>query len=80
MKGFAIADCRFAIEATTVFVVTLALSIVAAPFAADAQPAGKLHRIGVLNAERFPPGADPRLPFFVKLRELGWADGAERRV
>jgi putative tryptophan/tyrosine transport system substrate-binding protein len=45
------------------------------PRAADAQGPRKIYRIGVLNAERFPPSADPRVPFFVKLRELGWVDG-----
>jgi hypothetical protein len=30
-------------------IVTLTLSILMAPLAADAQPAGKVHRIGVLD-------------------------------
>ena len=62
---------RLAVEATAVFVVALALTAVGAPRAADAQPTKTTYRIGVLNAERFPPGADPRLPFFRKLKELG---------
>ena len=62
---------RLAVEATAVFVVALALTAVGAPRAADARSAGKILRVGVLNAERFPPGADPRLPFFRKLKELG---------
>ena len=59
-------------------ILTLAILAIGLPGmarAADAQPTRKVYRIGVLNAERFPPDADPRAPFFVKLRELGWVDG-----
>ena len=45
------------------------------PLAADAQPVKKISRIGMLSSDRFRSGADPRLPFFLKLRELGWVDG-----
>ena len=75
MRRSSIADCRSAIEVIAIFAVALALSTVATPLASAAQLAANQYRIGVLNAERFPPGADPRVPFFVKLRELGWVDG-----
>jgi putative ABC transport system substrate-binding protein len=59
-----------------ILIVALTLSLVAAPLPADAGKAGRVYRIGVLSSERrFPQGADPRLPFFLKLRELGWVDG-----
>ena len=76
MRLFSIADCRFSIEAMAILIVVLTLSLVAAPLPADAGKAGRVYRIGVLSSERrFPQGADPRLPFFLKLRELGWVDG-----
>jgi len=75
VRRSSIADCRSAIEVIAIFAVALALSTVATPLASAAQLAANQYRIGVLNAERFPPGADPRVPFFVKLRELGWVDG-----
>ena len=75
MRQFRVSKFEFRNGPAAILVSALSFSIVAIALAADAQPAGKLYRIGVLNAERFPPGADPRLPFFLKLRELGWVDG-----
>jgi hypothetical protein len=54
------------------FLGTLAGGLLAAPLAAEAQPAGKVYRIGVVAA-----GVNPRsAPFFQafeqRLRELGW--------
>ncbi len=53
-------------------VVTLALAILLTPFAAEAQPAGKVHRIGILGT-----GASPRLSelFRESLRDLGYVEG-----
>jgi putative ABC transport system substrate-binding protein len=57
-------------------IVTLTLSLLAAPLAADAQPAGKMPRIGVLR-----PGVSPGEPgrgadrFFQALRDLGYIEG-----
>jgi hypothetical protein len=55
-------------------IVTLTLSLLAAPLAAGAQPAGKVWRIGVLTG-----GADPESPrgasFRQGLRELGYVEG-----
>jgi len=48
MKRFSIADFRLRIEGPTVFIVALALGILAAPLAADAQQPGKVYRIGQL--------------------------------
>src|SRR5437870_604635 len=54
-------------------IVTLILSLLAAPLATDAQPAGKIPRIGVLH-----PGVPPVKPgrgadrFFQALRDLGY--------
>lgn len=53
-------------------IVTLILSLLAAPLAADAQPPAKVPRIGVLSLP--PPG--PLLDEFRhELRELGWVEG-----
>jgi putative ABC transport system substrate-binding protein len=53
--------------------VILALGLLAAPDAAEAQPAGKVPRIGVLG-ERSP--GDPLLEAFRQgLRELGYTEG-----
>jgi len=57
--------------------VVLALGLLAAPLAADAQPAGKVARIGWLG---FPSLAEPRTAetlghFRQGLRELGWLEG-----
>lgn len=53
----------------------LAASILAMPFAADAQPTGKVHRIGYLAGGL--PNANPRSieAFREGLRELGWIEG-----
>ena len=54
-------------------IVTLVLSLLAAPLAATAQPAGKVWRIGVLAA---PPAESPRwAPCRQGLRELGYVEG-----
>jgi putative ABC transport system substrate-binding protein len=51
-----------------------AIALSAAPLAAEAQPAGKVYRIGVLNEGRpLPPGA--RSGLALGLGELGWIDG-----
>ncbi len=59
------------------------LTILFAPLAAEAQPAGKVYRIGFISASS--PSFDPNWEVFVeKLRELGYVPGQnvviERRV
>jgi ABC-type uncharacterized transport system substrate-binding protein len=49
-----------------------AVALLAAPLAAQAQPAGKIYRIGWLSYERYPPGDDA---FQRGLRDLGWVEG-----
>ena len=53
-------------------IVALALGILVAPLAADAQPAGKVYRIGYLGMFPAPPG---REAFLQGLRDLGWIEG-----
>ncbi|PYM53149.1 MAG: ABC transporter substrate-binding protein, partial [Candidatus Rokuibacteriota bacterium] len=57
------------------FLGTLAGSLLAAPLAAAAQPAGKVYRIGYLTAGSVT--ANPRVleAFRQGLRELGWVEG-----
>jgi putative ABC transport system substrate-binding protein len=56
------------------FIGTLAGSLLAAPLAAEAQPAGKVYRLGVLDPGHFPGGTC--VPGFRKgLRELGYIEG-----
>ena len=52
----------------------LALTVLAAPLAAEAQPAGKVYRIGVLSGASSPNPADHQ-PFLKALRELGYVHG-----
>jgi ABC-type uncharacterized transport system substrate-binding protein len=57
-------------------IVTITLSILAAPLAADAQPPAKVPRIGWLSSG--PPLSEERrqqLPFVQGLRDLGWIEG-----
>lgn len=73
MRQFRIADRRFSIGATALFVLALAFSLVAAPLIADAQQAGKVPRIGFLS-----PGnatSSPTDAFRQGLRELGYVEG-----
>jgi len=56
-------------------IVTLTLSLLAAPLAADAQQAGKVPRIGFLSLTS-PSDRPPLLDAFRQgLRELGWVEG-----
>ena len=48
-----------------------------APLAAEAQPTGKIYRIGVLSPGTAPPG--PLEALRQGLRELGYDEGAEYR-
>jgi len=58
-----------------VFVGSLTGGLLAAPLAAEAQPAAKVPRIGVLGSGSR-ADLSPRLdPFRQGLRELGWVEG-----
>jgi ABC-type uncharacterized transport system substrate-binding protein len=55
--------------------ITLALGLLVASLLAEAQPAGKVPRIGVLSTGS-PPATLPRFePFIQRLRELGYVEG-----
>jgi ABC-type uncharacterized transport system substrate-binding protein len=54
-------------------VVALAIGLVAAPAAVDAQPTGKIHRIGYLGIGSSTSGFHEQ--FRQGLRELGWVEG-----
>lgn len=57
-------------------IVTLALSLLVAPLAADAQQATKVHRVGRLNGGSPPSSPDPSLEAFRQgLRDLGYVEG-----
>src|SRR5262249_50256007 len=55
-------------------IVTLTLSLLVAPLAADAQPASKLPRIGVIVTSGVPPSCSIR-PFLDALQALGYVAG-----
>jgi len=59
-----------------VFILTTAGGLLAAPLAADAQPAGKVYRVGILGESASDP-SEARLwqTFRLGLRELGWIEG-----
>jgi hypothetical protein len=57
--------------------ITLALGLLVAPFAADAQPITKVARVGVLFVGSPPssPEWQQRSLFLQELRNLGWVEG-----
>jgi len=58
------------------WIVTLTLSLLVTPLAAEAQPASKVHRIGYLGVGHPPSGPNVYLDAFQEgLRELGWMEG-----
>jgi putative tryptophan/tyrosine transport system substrate-binding protein len=56
-------------------VLSLVLAVLFAPGATHAQPAGKVHRIGVLLARPVPAEDSPLQAFRQRLRELGYVEG-----
>jgi len=75
MKRFSIADFRLRIEGPSVFIVALALGILTAPLAADAQQAGKAYRLGLLGFSSESSYAEWVRPLRQGLRELGYEEG-----
>lgn len=60
------------VGAVTAFSLAVALSVLAAPLA-DAQPTGKVYRIGILSSGQ--ATTPPVAAFRQGLRELGWVEG-----
>ena len=62
---------------TTGLLITLALGLLMAPLAAEAQPPTKVHRIGVLASSPSPgPGRSPFTEAFLEeMRALGYVEG-----
>jgi putative ABC transport system substrate-binding protein len=58
-------------------IITLILSLLAAPLAAEAQPAGKVYRLGILSPAAVPAPSVASVPNLVPmaLRELGYVEG-----
>src|SRR5262249_50938010 len=56
-------------------IVTLALAILVAPLAAQAQPPGKGVRVGVLSPGPLGPGSPGPQAFTQRLQELGYVEG-----
>jgi|SoiMethySBSTD1v2_1073268.scaffolds.fasta_scaffold533203_1 putative ABC transport system substrate-binding protein len=61
-------------------IVTLSFSILAAPLVADAQPAGKMYRIGLLNSSSATANARPFEVFTQALGELGYIEGEHMTI
>ncbi len=58
------------------YIIILTLSLLAAPLATEAQPAGKVHRIGFLSPGFPRPDRDPPVDAFRQgLRDLGYVEG-----
>ena len=55
--------------------ITLALSLLVTPLAAEAQPSPKIPRIGVLSGDAFRPDSRSRTAFLQGLHALGYVEG-----
>ena len=88
MRQFRMAKFEFRIGSTALFILALALALLMVPRAAEAQPAGKVFSLGILNPHPpRPPGAGPtgpEWPFRVnvigRLKELGWIEGQNLKI
>ena len=57
-------------------ILTVALALLAAPLAAEAQPTAKAPRVGILGFGRVPsPEEMAKSPFIQAMREVGWVEG-----
>jgi len=75
VKPFRISDCEFRICPTVILIITLGIGFLAAPPSVDAQPTGKVYRIGILEAIPAARNA-PNLDALRRgLRELGYVEG-----
>jgi putative ABC transport system substrate-binding protein len=75
VRQFSIADFRFWIGPTAIFIVALVLSLVVAPPLSDAQQPAKVPRIGFLGNSTAALEANLVGPFREGLRDLGYVEG-----
>lgn len=66
---------EFRICPTAIFIVALALGVMRAPLAADAQQGGKIYHLGIVTAGINPRSAPFYQVFEQRLSELGWVVG-----
>jgi hypothetical protein len=62
------------------FISSVTLTVLAAPLAAEAQPAGKMARVGILGVGPAPSPQElaksvSTNPFWLSMRHLGWVEG-----
>jgi putative ABC transport system substrate-binding protein len=75
MTLFRIADCRLQIGPKAIFTAALALGVLVVPPDAEAQPAGRVYRIGYLSSGSPAAAAYLRGAFQDGLHDLGWVEG-----
>ena len=77
MKPFRNANFELRIGSTTIFIVALALGLLVSPLAAEAQPTGKVYRIGYLDPASPSPALESGIygAFLSGLREHGLVEG-----
>jgi putative ABC transport system substrate-binding protein len=81
MRRFSIADFRFWIGVPALFILALALALLAVPGAAEAQQVGKVFSLGLLTPMAAPgPDAPVRVNVIGRLRELGWIEGQNLKI
>jgi putative ABC transport system substrate-binding protein len=76
MRRFSIADFRFSIGVPAVFILVLALALLAVPGAAEAQQPAKIYRIGFLAPDPAPAEPNPQhCPIKGSPAWQGWVEG-----
>ena len=62
------------------FVVTSLAGLLAAPHTGQAQPHGRVYRLGFLSLQSAANPIPSRQPFLQALRELGWVEGQNIKI
>ncbi len=62
------------IRGALLVLVMFALGVLVAPFAVEAQQAGRVYRLGTFDLTKS-PSMEANAPFMQALRELGWVEG-----